>query len=151
VLSGLTHLGVLEVLLLFESTRICHSSHERRQSLAYDLVDFVVVVLLHLVAVSFLLVNEVTNELIGLASTLRYGEGLLSLHLVKSLVDVHEAAQEGWSCLDQVTSKILSRAVIHLEPDVAFPKSKDLSDDIVLEELHASENVEHSRLLHPLA
>lgn len=74
---------------------------------------------------------------INCLAALWYAEGLKSLHLVQSLVDIHEAGQESWSSLNEVTSQGLSGAVVHPEPDVAFPESKDFAYDVVLEELHA--------------
>ena len=74
----------------------------------------------------------------------------MDLHIPKGSANVHETGEEGWSCLNQVTSKTLSCPVVHLEPYITLPERKYLSNNVVFEELHTGEHVEHSRLLHPL-
>lgn len=77
-------------------------------------------------------------------------EGQLALHVVKSLVDLDEAIEEGRSGLDERLSQLLPRAVEHLEADVTFPEGKHLADQVMLEEVHRGQHVEERRLVHPL-
>jgi hypothetical protein len=148
VFSSLTHLGVFEILLLLESARIAHSQHEQRKSLADNLIDSFVVVTLNQLSRSFLVIDKVSQ--VDSLATFWNTEGLLDLHVPKGPADVHEACEEGWSSLDQVTSKALSCSIVHLETDVTLPKSENLSNYVVFEEFHACENIEHRGLLHPL-
>jgi len=141
VFGSLAHLGVLKVLLFFESSGVTHVRHKQLQFIVDDLLDLLVVMGLDLFSGSLLISNEV-SELLKL-STFRHAESLESLHLVKRLVDVHKALQEGRPGLDEVACQGGSGPVVHLESDVALPEGKDFSDDVVLEELHACENVEH--------
>ena len=78
-------------------------------------------------------------------------ESFLGLHLVERLADVFEARDEGRSRLNEITSQILPSSIIHVESNVAFPQRKDFSYNIVFEEFHAGEYIEHRRLLHPFA
>ena len=74
----------------------------------------------------------------------------MDLHIPEGSANVHEAGEESWSCLNQVTSKALSCPVVHLESNVTFPEREDLPNNVVFKELHTGEHVEHCRLLHPL-
>lgn len=147
VFGSLAHLGVLKVLLFFESSGVTHVRHKQLQFIVDDLLDLLVVMGLDLFSGSLLISNEV-SELLKL-STFRHAESLESLHLVESLVDIHEALQESWPSLNKVASQSCSSSIVHLESDVTLPESKDLPNNVVLEELHACKNVEHGRLLHP--
>ena len=75
----------------------------------------------------------------------------MGLHLVEGLVDIHEALQESWPRLDEVAGQCSPSAIVHLKPDVALPEGEDFPDEVVLEELHTGEYVEHGGLLHPFA
>lgn len=99
----LAHLGVLKILFFFECPGVSNCCHQESELLADDLVNLGVVMLLDCLSVCLLELDEVTHELVGLTS-LGHGEGPLSLHLVERLVDIHEAAQEGRPCLDQIAS-----------------------------------------------
>lgn len=78
-------------------------------------------------------------------------ESFLGLHLVEGLTDVFEARNKGRSHLNKVTSQILPGSIIHVESHVAFPEGEHFSNNVVFEELHAGEHIEHRRLLHPFA
>ena len=73
------------------------------------------------------------------------------MHLVERLADIFEAGDKGWSHLDETPSQILPCSIVHVESNVPFPEREDFSDDVVFEELHAREHIEHRGLLHPFA
>jgi hypothetical protein len=45
---------------------------------------------------------------------------------------------------------LLSSPVVSLIPNIAFPQSKHLTNEVVFEEVHTGKNIEKSRLVHPL-
>ena len=96
----------------------------------------------------FLIVDEVWK--LDSLTTLGDAEGLMGLHIEQGLVDLDVTRQEGRSGLDQIFGQIISGRVVESESDITLPESKYLTDDVVLEEVHASEHVEHRRLLSPL-
>lgn len=148
VLSSLPHLIVLEVFLLSERSGLSDDGDELSQLLVLDLLRSLVVVLLGVVSLSLLLFHEVFQvEELGVLWGL---ECFVLLHVEKDLVDVDVGLQEGWSGVDQGLSQVLSGSVVLLEADITLPELEHFSDDVVLEELHASKHVEHGLLLHPV-
>ena len=82
-------------------------------------------------------------------SFLLHLESQSALHLVQSLVDVHEFREEVGSTVDELPRQILTNAVVESVAHVTFPQTEHFADKVVLEELHARQHIEHSRLLHP--
>ena len=130
MLGGLAHLCVLQVLLFLQRPGVAHRCNQHNQLGVDDLFDLLVVDSFDALPGGLLVGNKV-DELLEL-STLRNAEGLVGLHLVKSLVDVHEALQESWPRLNEVTGQSGPSPIVHLESDVALPEGEDLPDDVVL-------------------
>ncbi len=147
VLGLLPHLGMLQVFFLPQRPALAHYLHQHLQLLDY-LVHFIVIVLLHILPVSLL----VPHKIVQFEGFSRFGDhvGLNRLHLIEGFIDIHVGDEEGRSGEDEAGGQVLSCPVEHLETNVTLPKIEDLTDEVVLEELHASQDVEHGRLLHPL-
>ena len=50
----------------------------------------------------------------------------------------------------KVLRQILPSAVVHAFAHIALPKTVHLANQVMLEELHRGEDIEKSRLLHPI-
>lgn len=70
-------------------------------------------------------------------------EGEAALHLVQHAVDRHELFEEVRACEDQVLRQILPGAVVESFAHVALPEAEDLAKEVVLEEFHARQHIEH--------
>ena len=77
-------------------------------------------------------------------------EGELALHLKEDLVDVHELWEEVGSRKDEFLRQVLPSAVVHAFAHIALPKAVHLANQVMLKELHRGEDIEESRLLHPI-
>ena len=148
LLLGFTFLGVLEVFFFAEGAAVTDLLREGDQAVLDLLVDLGAVVALGVVVMVTLRVHEhLQLEGLGLLFDV---EGQFALHFVDGLVDAHKLLQEVGTRKDEVLGEVLAGTVVHAVAHVTLPKAENLTDQVVLEELHAGEHVEHSGLLHPL-
>ena len=63
-------------------------------------------------------------------------EGVLRAHFQQRLVHLDKGGQEGLPGPDEVLGESLPGSEEHLVSDIALPGVEDLSNEVVLEELH---------------
>lgn len=148
VLGSLTNLCVLKILLVADGARVGNVSDKSGELLADDLINFLVVVALGVVAVLLLLVHEVLYLVVLL--TTEHEVSRLGLHVVQNTVYVNESALVVGASLDQLLGEELASLCVGAVAYVSFPETEDLADEVVFEEVHGSEHIEHGLLLHPV-
>jgi hypothetical protein len=77
-------------------------------------------------------------------------EGCLALDVIKDAVDVKERCLVVRSRLDQIFGELLSCAGVGSVTHIAFPETEDFPDQVVFEEVHRCQHIEHRLLLHPV-
>ena len=102
----------------------------------------------YLVSVSLLVVNKVIN-FISLRHS-RYEVSLLDLHVVQNLINLHVSRLKVGSSLNQRLSKLLTGLFVRPVAHVSLPKTENFTDQVVLEEFHRGQDIEHRALLHPI-
>lgn len=146
-LLSLAFLGVLEVFFFAKRARIADFFGKVHQGSLDLFIDLLSVMAFDVIVMGSLSVDEII-ELIWL-SLLFNMESEFALHLIESLVDVHEFCEEVRSAINELSGQILSDPVVKSVADIALPEAEDFADEVVLEELHAGQHIEHGRLLHP--
>ena len=134
VLGSLANLCVLKILLIADCARVGNMSDKSGELLADNLINFLVVVALSVVAVLLLLVHEVLNFVVLL--TAEHEVGRLGLHVVEDTVDVNKGALVVRAGLDQLLGEELTGLGVGAVAYVSFPETEDLADEVVFEEVH---------------
>jgi hypothetical protein len=148
VFGGLADFGVLEVLLVANGSRVGDVTNELSELLVDDFLYFLVVVGFCVVTMLLLVVDKVVNFVVLLASKDKVS--CLGLHVVEDTIDVHEGVLVVRSCLNQRLSQKLASFDEGAVANITLPQAEDLAYQVVLEEVHGSEHIEHGLLLHPV-
>lgn len=101
-----------------------------------------------IITVLLLVVHEVFDLVVLLTTEDEVSR--LGLHVIEDAVDVHKGSLIVWTSLDQLLREKLTGLSVCAVANVALPEAKDLADEVVFEEVHRGEHVEHGLLLHPV-
>ena len=81
-------------------------------------------------------------EFVGLSLLLNL-ERQAALHLIEDTIDLHELLKEVGAGKGEAFAQVLPGAVVEPITHVALPKAEHLADQVMLEEFHARQNIEH--------
>ena len=76
--------------------------------------------------------------------------GQFALHFKENLVNFEEFVLEIRPHINEVLGQVLSGAIEHAISHISLPQAEHFANQVVLEEFHARQHIEHGALLHPV-
>ena len=134
MLGSLSNLGRRKIVLIRVREPLLAAGNQVCQLLEDDLVNLFRVVRLCLLAMLLLISHKVVQLIVFLSAVHLISE--LIAHFVQHAINLNEGLLVVGSGLDQVFRKLLARFDERAVANVALPAAEDLTDQVVLEEIH---------------
>jgi hypothetical protein len=118
---------MFHVLLLSEAATLRDKADQNLKFLD-DFIDSIIVMLFHAaLAVDSLNLLLFHEGLKLVRARVRFGnmECFDRCHLKEGLIDIHEGALKGRTSINERVGKVLTSAIVHLEPYIPLPKAED--------------------------
>ena len=130
----MSYLGVFKIFLVRDSSAFCDLGYKLSKFLVDDIFNFLVVMSLNLVTMTLLVINKVVDFICFWHSGNEVC--LFDLHFVKNFVYVHVSRLEIRAGLDQGLSQLLPSLLVSSVANIAFPKTENLTYEVVFEKFH---------------